>query len=260
MKKRIIAGNWKLYIEEVDAAKKLASTLKRARSKTPNIDLIVLPSATLLGTVAGALKGSNIAVGAQAIQPFQSGAYTGYVSPAAVKEVGATWALVGHSERRMQTIDGVPAAGESDEQVAAQVRAAHEAGLKVMLCIGEVERDPGGAHFSVIERQLSSALSPLAKTNIKLAIAYEPVWAIGKTSADAMKPADLEEMVIFIRRTLTELFDRAAAAKIPILYGGSVDASNAHELLTQGGVVGFLVGRASTDSKSCIELLKVCQG
>lgn len=258
VKKRIIAGNWKLYIEDKARAKKVVSAVKRAAGKLSGLEVVLMPTAPLISVVADAVKGSSVAVGAQAVQPFEKGAYTGYVSPVAVKNAGASWTLVGHSERRQETLDGISAAGESDAEVAAQVRAAHEAGIKIMLCIGEVERDAGGAHFSVIEQQLTSALSACAKTNIKLAIAYEPVWAIGKSAEDAMKPADLEEMTIFIRRTLAELFGREGAVKIPILYGGSVDSTNARELLAQGGVAGFLVGRASADEKSFIELLQAC--
>jgi triosephosphate isomerase len=259
VKKLIVAGNWKSYVSDAAQAKTLASALKRTARDTAGIDIIILPPASLLAVVAAAAAKTMIAVGAQTVSPFGRGAYTGYVSAEAVKNAGASWALIGHSERRAQVIDGLQAAGESEDIIAAEVAAAHGAGLRVMLCVGELERDPSGAHFATIARQLSSALAHFPKSGAKLVIAYEPVWAIGKSAAEACKPADLEEMSIFIRRTLTELFDRAAATKIPILYGGSVDATNARELLVQGGVSGFLVGRASTDAKSFIELLKVCR-
>jgi triosephosphate isomerase len=258
VKKPIIAANWKLYIEEEEQAKKLAAVMKRKVAAHPSIDVVLMPPAPFISTIARTLGKSSIAVGAQAISAFSGGAHTGYISAASVKEAGATWTLVGHSERRAQTLDGLPAAAENDDALAAEVRAAEAAGLKVMLCVGEVERDPSGTHFGAVALQLTSALKVAPKLG-KLAIAYEPVWAIGKSAAEACKPADLEEMAIFIRRTLTELFGRAAAAKIPILYGGSVDASNARELLRQGGVSGFLVGRASTDAKAFIELLQSCK-
>lgn len=261
VKKLIIAGNWKSYVADEDQAKKIAGPLKRKANILPGIDIVLFPPAPLLPIVATAVSKSTIATGAQAISPLGQGAYTGYVSAEAVKNAGATWALVGHLERRAPTINGVQAAGESEDTIAAEVAAAHTAGLRVMLCIGELERDPHGSHFAIIARQLSSALARLslqAGFPKKLVIAYEPVWAIGKSAAEACKPADLEEMSIFIRRTLSELFDRAAATKIPILYGGSVDATNAKELLMQGGVSGFLVGRASTEAKSFVELLDAC--
>ncbi|OGC88676.1 triose-phosphate isomerase [Candidatus Adlerbacteria bacterium RIFOXYC1_FULL_48_26] len=250
MKKILIAGNWKLYVTEVEDAKNLASQLKRKISKITNIDTVLMPTAPLISTVSAAVKKSSIAVGAQTVSPFLDGAHTGYESAAALKSAGVKWALVGHSERRAQ---------ESEDVIQAQVQAAVKAGLSVMLCVGEAERDPQGAHFSLIERQLSSALAHFPAKGTKLVIAYEPVWAIGKSAAEACKPADLEEMSIFIRRALTELFDRTAATKIPILYGGSVDGSNVHELLTQGGVSGFLVGRASANAKSLFEIIDACK-
>ncbi len=246
MKKTIIAANWKLYITETEDAKKLAAGLKKKAAKLKNIDIVLMPPAPLMSAVAATLNKSPIMLGAQTVSPFTEGAHTGYDSAAIVKGVGAKWALVGHSERR---------ALENEEVVQTQVQAAMKAGLSVMLCVGELERDPQGAHFSVIERQLSSALAHFQAKGTKLAIAYEPVWAIGKSAAEACKPSDLEEMTIFIRRTLTELFDRSSATKIPILYGGSVDGSNAADLLLQGGVSGFLVGRASAEIKSLLEIV-----
>lgn len=254
MKKILIAANWKLYITEVEDAKNLAARIKRKAATLKNIDMVLMPTAPLIGTVAGALRRSTAVAGAQTVSPFVDGAYTGYESAAAVKSAGAKWTLVGHSERR---------ADEGEEVIQKQVQAAVKAGLSVMLCVGETERDPQGAHFSLIERQLSSALAhfpnPPAGGGTKLAVAYEPVWAIGKSAAEACKPSDLEEMSIFIRRALTELFDRSAATKTPILYGGSVDGTNARDLLMQGGVSGFLVGRASTNAKSLFEIIDAVQ-
>jgi triosephosphate isomerase len=259
VKKLIIAGNWKLYINDAASAKKITAALKRKASSFARTEIVLLPTAPLLSIVASQVARSSIALGAQAISPFSEGAYTGYISADAVKNAGATWTLVGHSEQRAHEIDGVSAAGTRDDALDAQVRAAHEAGLKVLLCVGERERDPSGAHFSDVANQLTVALKHFPKTGTKLAIAYEPVWAIGKNASEACSPADVEEMSIFIRRTLTELFDRTTASKIPILYGGSVDATNAYELLSQGGVGGFLVGRASANAQTFIELLQAVQ-
>lgn len=246
MKKVIIAANWKLYVTEVEDAKKLTTAIKKRMAKVGGVEMVLMPSAPLMASVAATLRSSAILVGAQTVSPYLEGPHTGYESAAAMKSVGAKWALIGHSERR---------GSENEDVVQAQVQAAMKAGLSVLLCIGELERDPQGAHFSVIERQLSSALAHFSEKGTKLAIAYEPVWAIGKGAADACKPSDLEEMTIFIRRTLTELFDRNIATKIPILYGGSVDGTNARDLLVQGGVSGFLVGRASTTAASLLEIV-----
>ena len=132
-----------------------------------------------------------------------------------------------------------------------------EAGLGAVLCVGERERDPGGAHFEAITAQLSSALTQLpTKSHSKVMIAYEPVWAIGKTAKDALQPEDLQEMVIFIRKTLAGLLGRAGALRVPILYGGSVEEENVARLYHEGGVSGFLIGHASSNSDSFIKIIK----
>jgi triosephosphate isomerase len=125
--------------------------------------------------------------------------------------------------------------------------------------VGETERLPDGSHFSYIAAQLSSALEGALPHAAKMLVAYEPVWAIGKSATEAMQPSELEETVIFIRKTLADLLGRSDALKVPILYGGSVEGENAHALLTQGGVNGFLVGHASATLNSFVEILKACR-
>ena len=166
-----------------------------------------------------------------------------------VKSFGATFSIIGHSERRAQ--------GETEEMVRVQIKHAAAAGLTPILCIGESERDPAGAYLGTIAGQLRSALDGFKKDGVpKLVVAYEPVWAIGKSANDAMKGADLREMSIFIKKTLAEQFEKKAAMRIPILYGGSVEASNARALLDEGDVSGFLVGHASAEVDSFVEILK----
>ncbi len=192
-------------------------------------------------------------MGAQSVSQFLDEKRTGEVSAAmvkaSVKASGATFALIGHSERR--------AMGETNAIVRAQIMRAIEEGLTIILCIGETERDAAGAYLSVVTEQLSSALDklPLLRPG-KLVIAYEPVWAIGKSAAEAMQPSDLREMSIFIKKTLTGHMERASALKVPILYGGAVEAGNARELLKEGDVQGLLVGHASAQLDSLIEILK----
>jgi triosephosphate isomerase (TIM) len=255
MKKRLVIANWKMYIESPEAAKKFSAGLRRALPKLKGVEAWVAPAYTLLPTVAAALKGSTIKVGGQALSA-QSGAHTSEVSGRMLKQVGASFTIVGHSERR--------AAGTSNEDVRAQLVVAAEAGLVPVLCIGELERPSStlGAsdrfdHFSYVEEQLRSALGagPIAK----LMVAYEPVWAIGKSADAAMQPAEVEEMVIFIRKTLANLVGRETADKTTILYGGSVEPENADLLIKHGGVGGFLVGHASAELQSFLNILKACQ-
>ncbi len=237
-------------MSEPDTAKKFAQGLKRATSKLSGVDVWVAPSFTLLPAVAGSLKGSTIKVGAQTVAAHEGGAHTGDVSGAMLKGVGASFVIVGHSERR--------AAGSTNEMVHQQFVHAAQSGLAPVLCVGETERKEDGSHFSYIEEQLSSALKGALPHAAKMIVAYEPVWAIGKSAAEAMQPAELEETVIFIRKTLADLLGRTDALKIKILYGGSVEGENAQKLIAEGGVNGFLVGHASAQLDSFVEILRQC--
>ena len=248
--KRIVVGNWKMYLERPDEAKRLAVALKRRARSFGGATVVVAPPFLLLSTVAAVVgKSSALRLGAQSVSPQRDAKHTGDVSAAMVKHLGAAYVIVGHSERR--------AMGESNAVVRQELERAGEAGLTAILCVGEHERDQAGAHFAYIKEQLTSAI--VAKSNPKLIVAYEPVWAIGKTAGDAMKPQELQEMVIFIRKTLADILGRAPALKVPILYGGSVESANAKQLIGEGGVAGFLVGHASVDAKEFIEIIHACR-
>jgi triosephosphate isomerase len=258
-KKRLVVANWKMYISTPEEAKKFATTLRRKARVFAGVDAVIAPSFTLLPLVSLALQGSPIKTSAQSVSVFETGAHTGEVGAQMVKSFGASYSIVGHSERRAQ--------GETDEMVRAQLGHAAAAGLTPILCIGESERDAAGAYLAVVAGQLREALKSFpaskagAKTSAipKLVIAYEPVWAIGKSAAEAMQPSDVREMSIFIKKTLAEHFERTAALKVPILYGGSVEPSNAGSLIEEGDINGFLVGHASADVDSFVEILKSCK-
>lgn len=255
-KRALVVANWKMYIESPEEAKKFVSTLRKKSRVFSGVEVVLAPSFTLLPVVTGALKGSNIRVAGQTAAEFEGGAHTGFVSASMLRNIGATYVIVGHSERRRPPAGG----GESEQVVHAQLAAARNAGLTAILCVGEQERDAGGSYFSVITGQLNSALNKFPKSEAgRLVIAYEPVWAIGKSAADAMQPQDLREMSIFIKKTLADIFERKAALRVPILYGGSVEPENAHTLIVEGGVSGFLVGHASAELDSFVEILKSCK-
>lgn len=129
-----------------------------------------------------------------------------------------------------------------------------------ILCIGEREREKDGGHFELLEEQLVSALKGVPPSMLKkLVIAYEPVWAIGKHSESAIGPADLQEMVIFIKKVLADILDRKVALKVPIIYGGAVEPENAPSLIAEGGISGFLVGHASAQVEQFLEILEACR-
>ena len=246
MKKPLVIANWKMYVESPLEAKTFITGLKRKLSKLTTVDVWVAPPAPFIFELAKSTKGGRIKVGAQSISAYE-GAHTGDVSASMLKSVGAQFTILGHSERR--------ARGETNELVHDSLARAAQAGLIPVLCVGELERKEDGSHFAFIEEQLASALRGSISLASKLVVAYEPVWAIGKTAADAMASQELEETAIFIRKTLADILGRNDALKIPILYGGSVEAENAPTLLAEGGVGGFLVGHASAQLKTFNDLL-----
>ncbi len=239
--RRLVIANWKMYIQSPDVAKKFISVLKRKVASYAGVEVWIAPPFTLLPVLKG------VKLGGQAVSAKQ-GAHTGEVSAAMLKEAGASFVLVGHFERR--------SAGDSDADVHAQLAAVAGEGLVPVLCVGESERSADGAHFSFIQEQLTAALRGSQSLAGKLIVAYEPLWAIGKSFQDAMQPSEVEEMVIFIRKTLADILGRKEALKISILYGGSVEPGNASTLVAEGGIGGFLVGHASADVESFVEILK----
>ena len=243
-------------METPEAAASFAKELRAKMRSLTHVEVRLAPSFVLLPKVAEVLERSTVAVGAQAVSANHTGAHTGDVSAVMLKSVGASFVIVGHSERRALPTGG----GESNEVVRVQLLEAAAQGLGVVLCVGERERDLGGDHFTVIKEQLTSALVNLPKKAIsKIVVAYEPVWAIGKSAADAMKPQEVQEAVIFIRKTLTAILEPAAVRKVPIIYGGSVEAENAPALIKEGGVAGFLVGHASASLETFLPILKACK-
>ena len=235
-----------MYVEKPETVKTFVTTLKRRPQLLSKADIVIAPPFTLIPTLVQSVgKTKTIRIGAQTVAPLSEAKQTGGVSAKMLKVFGVSTVIIGHSERRD--------AGESDDSIREQIKRTHEAGMTAVLCVGETERDPHGAHFGVIERQLSHVLKD--KVIGKLIVAYEPVWAIGKTAGSAEKPSEIQEMVIFIRKTLADLLGRELGVKVPILYGGSVEGSNAKELLTDGGVGGFLVGHASSEVSSFIEII-----
>ena len=249
-KKRLVIGNWKMYVENLDAAKATARILKRKIGRLPGVEIGIAAPAPFIEPLASLLESSPVRVGAQAVSAMQ-GAHTGGVSAAMARSAGADFAIVGHSERR--------ADGESNEDVKQSLVAAASAGLTPILCVGERERREDGAHISFVEEQLRDALRGAQSLAGKLIVAYEPVWAIGKSDTDAMKPGEVREMAIFIRKTLADILGRKQALSVPILYGGSVEPENAHALITEGDVAGFLVGHASVEPESFIAIAEACK-
>ena len=247
--KRLIIGNWKMRPENGAAAVKLFTSTVRETRGLRGVGVVLCVPFVWLSECKRHYRGKAVSLGAQDVSAFTSGSHTGEVSASMVRAVGATHTIVGHSERRAQ--------GETDEIVREKVKTALSSGLTVVLCIGETLRDEQGEYLHFLRTQLGTALQGLLPTQLsQLIVAYEPIWAIGKTAADAMKPEDMHETSLFIRKVLAEKYTYDQARLVPILYGGSVEPENADDLLARGEVDGFLVGHASLEASSFGSILK----
>ncbi|MBZ6378614.1 triose-phosphate isomerase [Pacificimonas flava] len=237
--RQLIAGNWKMHGLTGDLDK-VGHIMRAADEAKPDIGVALAVPHTLIFAAAELADGSRLDIGGEDCHQAESGAHTGCVSAAMVKDAGATFTIVGHSERRTDQ-------GETDVLVAEKLSAALKAGLSVILCVGEseAERDAGNAE-AVVAAQLKTSI-PEAVDPDRLTIAYEPVWAIGTGRTPTV--GDVAAMHDSIRRSLKDRFGDAGISML-ILYGGSVKPENAADLLTASNVGGALVGGASLDPES----------
>jgi triosephosphate isomerase len=243
----LIVGNWKAYVETLDKARRLYAAAKRIGAAGHH-DVVIAPSGPHLGYLS-ATNRSSVEFAAQDISATLGGAATGEMTAAAVASVKASYVIVGHSERR--------AMGETDSEILEKVRHALAQDLTPILCVGERERDAEAKYLGTLRAQIGSVYSPLSpKERTRIVLAYEPVWAIGKSAAEAITPADLTEMILYLRKLLSEFLPGKASSKVRILYGGSVEPGNARALAGGSGIDGFLVGRASTEAQAFGALAK----
>lgn len=251
MRTPFVVGNWKLNKTIADALT-LVTELKNQLGAVKGVAVGVAPVATAIHAVAKRLEGSPIATCAQNTHWETSGAWTGELSPTLLADAGASWVIVGHSERRQFF-------GDTNEGVGKKARAVLAAGLGVIVCVGEslAERD-GGKTLSVVDEQLAGGLAGIeAASASKLVIAYEPVWAIG--TGRTATPAQAQEVHAHIRARLAERLGGAAADAIRIQYGGSVKAQNAEALMSEKDIDGALVGGASLEAADFIAIVKAAR-
>ncbi len=236
MRQPLVAGNWKMN-GSTDSVTALLAGIKAGIDSVNTAEMAVCPPYVYIPQVASALAGTPVSYGAQDVSDQESGAYTGEVSPGMLMDMGCTYAIVGHSERRSIY-------GESDEFTASKFAAARKAGLVPILCVGELlEEREQGITQQVVERQLDAVINLEGIAAIGSAvIAYEPVWAIG--TGKTATPDQAQEVHAFIRGKLAGL-DPAVAAGVRILYGGSMNPGNAVELLAMADIDGGLIGGAS---------------
>ena len=242
VRKPVIAGNWKMYKLSADAVA-TALSLRSLVANANHCEVVIAPVFTALKTVADRLEGSNIHISAQDCAPeAKHGAHTGEVAADMLRDVGATYVIVGHSERRQHY-------SETDTFVQRKTQAAIAAGLTVIMCIGEtLEQREAGTAEQVVKGQLEGGLRELTAMDLaRIIVAYEPVWAIG--TGRTATPEQAQEMHAFIRRVFAEKHGQDASNKLRILYGGSVKPDNIAGLMRQPDIDGALVGGASLDAE-----------
>lgn len=252
MRRPIIVGNWKMHKTTAEAVA-LVKALRSSVAQVHDVDIGVAPPYTALMVVAEALRGSTIFVTAQNMHWEPQGAFTGEISAAMLSDAGCTRVILGHSERRQYF-------AETDATVNRKLRAALNAQLDPILCIGEtLDQREGNATFSVLAQQIRQGLADIAAAGMsRVVMAYEPIWAIG--TGKTATPAQAQEVHAFIRGLLGELYGKALADEVRIQYGGSVNAGNIHTLMAQPDVDGALVGGASLETSSFAQIVSFQRG
>ena len=246
MRRSYMAGNWKMNYTKKEALSLVKELLENGSFKNK---ILIAPPFTVLESVAEAVKGSELILGAQNMSTDESGAHTGEISPLMLKDIGVEAVILGHSERRSIY-------GETDEIINKKVHLALKHNLEVIFCVGETlnEREAGLAE-NIVKNQVINGLKEISEEQLgSITIAYEPVWAIGtgKTSS----PEDADEIHSVIRKEISSLYSNDASEKVIIQYGGSVKPSNVKELMAKPNIDGALVGGAALNAETFIPIME----
>ncbi len=248
MRKPLMAGNWKMH-KNIPEAIAMVKELKPMIADVKDVDVLICPVFTAVYPLANEVKGSNIHIGAQNVYWEPKGAFTGEIAVNMLADAGASFVIIGHSERRQYFC-------ETDETVNKRTKATLDAGLIPIVCVGETlqERESDNT-FKVIEKQVRNGIKNFSKEEAgKIVIAYEPVWAIG--TGKTASPQQAQEVHEFIRNIYSQMYGADIADKVRILYGGSVKPDNVSELMKQKDIDGGLVGGASLEASSFAKLVK----
>lgn len=245
--KKLIVGNWKLYVPSLAEGKKLIRAIDASFPRGVKSTVVVCPPVALAVALRASYGGRRIAFGTQDASFEVEGSHTGEVSPRQLKESGIEYVILGHMERR--------AKGDTDEIVSKKAAAALSVKLQPIICVGEPERDSEGHFFEYLKRNITDSLARVASSDAKnIIIAYDPLWAIGNVEAPA--PSVIREASVFIRKTVVEMWGRRDAEKVRIIYGGSVDGENADIIAEGANIQGVLPGRASVNPKAFCQIIK----
>jgi len=245
-KKHLVVGNWKMNPTSIEEARAVVAMSKKAAKNLKRTEVVICPPFAFLHLVK--VDNKKIFAGVQNVFNQPAGSFTGEISPQMVRSLGGKYVIIGHSERR--------AMGETDELVSQKIIAALNAGLRPIVCIGEKTRNQSGEYLQFLRNQLSICLSLLKKKHFsEIIIAYEPVFAIGKSFAEAMQAREILETVLYIKKVLNDIFGKESASCACILYGGSVNWENAKAIIETGGVNGLFGGRERLNVETFPKLL-----
>ena len=246
-RKPIIAGNWKMNMTPAEAKELISALIPLVQDA--QADVVICPPYLAIPTAAELVKGTNIALGAQNIHWAEKGAFTGEISAKMLKEVGVSYAIIGHSERRQYF-------GETDETVNMRTKAAITAGITPIICVGEsLEERETGKTEAIVSAQAEKALAGIVAEDVKaLVIAYEPIWAIGTGKTATKEQAN--ETIACIRETVKKLYGKETAEAVRIQYGGSMNPKNAAELMAMPEIDGGLIGGASLKAEDFSKVVK----
>ena len=246
MNKRLIVGNWKMNPLTLSDAKKIARMARRAAASLLHTEVVICPPLVFIPACISKIEPDTVSVGAQNISAYEDSPHTGEISGTILHNLGARYVIVGHSEVR--------AVGESDETVSKKIQMALSAGLRPVVCVGELVRDEGGAYMDTLRTQIRDSFANVPKSQARnIVLAYEPVWAIG--AKEAMLPEQIYEMSLFVKKAFADVFGHDPAMKVPVLYGGSVTYRNAADIISVGKVDGLLPGRESVNMSGFPDLL-----
>lgn len=248
--KKLIVANWKMNPSELKEAKRLFNKTKQAAARLTKTEVVICPPFIYLSEFGS--RASKLKLGAQDVSFFDfDGAHTGEISAKMLKNIGAKYAIIGHSERRKL--------GETNEIINKKIGIALSSGLKAILCVGEESRDNDGRFLGFIREELSAGLRCLSRHLIKnLIVAYEPAWAIsGRSGAGADNPDDVFKITVLIRKILMDFAGNDLSRNLPIIYGGSVNSENIAGFLKKSQVSGLLVGGKSLDSEEFGKIIKI---
>jgi len=256
MAKKLIIANWKAKPTSLKDAKRIFGDIKKGESKVNHkkVEVVVCPPYVYLAPLSLSLGNSKVKLGSQDVfrkdMPAAGGSYTGSVSGEMLRDLGVKYVIVGHSERREYS-------GETNEIINQKIKTALKNNLKVIFCIGEKNRDHKGDYLNFIKDQITEGLDKVPKKLFDdIVIAYEPIWAIGKSGREADNPDSVMQMVIYIRKVLTSIIGNDMALKTPIIYGAAVDSKNVTGFFENSGVQGLLVGHNSLVPKEFNSIIK----